>query len=602
MDRKETEKKKKLKSVIKNERKLRRAKRREGKQIQSLQTDVHDRKVASHKSSERLQRPIPMPHAHISSMRAPEQSGASWELAHKAARGFIPLVFGSEWGRAYDLATALYKAVSNMRHEHDELLVAPAGLSITAFQTRLCGFLEMSGLLDPTQVKAINWNDLGPKTVLDWLYKIYSNSEKDGLSARERWEAVISFLDKIVQTYQTVKVSGDLATHQFGAIEPIDDDKKRSWAPWYGGPSSTEDSGTVKGPYAARVGKAAPYGPRYVEKTNGGHVSYSRDPSTAYGVFAPSGGAAGSGAPVAVPASGDLSPMHPSIIERVETDFGPGIRITGRQVLCNAGESAAGAGTTSLFGNQVVGADIFATTPAAPAAEGNILKISPDTLNLRLGTIAQLYSRWRWVDGHVMYTPSVATSQQGNFVMGFSQDVGIGNAQTLTYASVTQLDHSLVQQWWAPTTLHLPGGEDDEFLFVESVSGAGSQVTADRQTCHGLVVGFPNIAGGVGWNYGLFWICYDIILADPAPSYGLAATYRLKKMIGDDSLAILVKYLLANPLLVLKILGECGIDSKPLSPTEEVVVQTLKRLGLYHSDDTLDKGLLESFARAYPPK
>lgn len=524
------------------------------------------------------------------------------DTAAKYARDYVPLLLGEEAGLAIDVASALYSALSdawtsdaNVNHSSIKVRPKTGTLSPEEFDDRLVAIVNHYAATVLSDSNVIDWSDFGLQTLLRRLYSLYL---KDG------FPRVLEFLRLLTLEFKTDLVGRRLHENLYGVPGP----GLEQWNPSMNPPDETDQ--LPYEPPKDHQGKPPPH--VGVKWTSSGRPVYDRpeggrknepyehqQPARGGGYLGrptldrPMGGGFGGAPPaIAYSTSGQLRPQHATVVGSIHTDFGPGIRITGRQLMCNIGESSGI--TTSLFSTDtsaISGATIFSaagvpvSTVLLPNG-GNVLKLSPDFLNLRLATIAQLYSRWKFVNFRVLYTPSVSTTTPGNFTVGFSEDVGTAALQTLSYATTTQMARSNICQYWAPLEFDVSGGGDDEFLYTESGTG-GSATTADRQTCHGLLSVFPNTNGSIGQTYGTLWCSYDIVLADPSPSYGLAVTYLLKQQIGDNNLALVTKYLLANPVLLAEIMASAGVippvDNSSQLVTFKGLIEQLETLGLVHN-------------------
>lgn len=559
------------------------------------------------RSSEPPRRQNVLPHVRTATQHVPPlpkkpSPSTSWDslakpLLKEVAQHLVPEVFGSGAGTFMNLASivadATYEYWSHV-NTNDELALLErpkAGvLSRNDFEIKIHALVE--SFMEKNDFNGRpSWHGIGPHALINRLYTVFTSGG---------WIKVVEFLDSFEKNFGNPKSANQLAHNDFGmlalpgqdATEPVPDRGTTSSTP----PDPYRPDSDQQA-YYARIRKQANERERLrasYQKSNSGISTW-----TDFGHMNPQslierGRPSGSGPPpIAYSESGQLKPQHPSIVGAVMTDFGPGIRVTGRQLLCEIKDSTT---ASTILDASLNSADIFLSTGvlAGPGLPGNILKLSPDYLNLRLATISQLYSRWRFVDAKILYTPACSTTTAGSFAIGFSEDVGIaaavGTAAGMTFAATTQLSHSNLCQYWSPLEFDIRAGGDDEFLFTEVSETIGSPVAAERQTCHGLVSVFPSTTTGFATALGTLWITYDIILADPSPSYALATAYGLQKQIGESNAAIVMKYLMANPVLLAEILKDSGAfparsDSQKLL-TEGTLEQCLERLGLYNPGTT----------------
>lgn len=357
-----------------------------------------------------------------------------------------------------------------------------------------------------------------------------------------------------------------------------------------------------------------------IRNTNFGRDYSAYNPATANRMLAPSSAKSApsmsmASAPTAFGSQGPLVNHQPHIVEHTNTEFGPGLRISGRQFLCNVGicmnppaTPITGSALWAPAANQ--GCDVYQAGQQTPMGQtvngpiltptpgGQLIRVAPDHFNLRIALLSQLFSRWKMEKMHVMYTPSCPTSVVGSMVMAHADDPTIDLFQGVgSFSAITQFQDARINTFWAPSELPIKGHGQWLFQETEGTPNAASL----RQCCEGLIAVATDQApaGGVGSSpnvsMGTLWLAYDIHLADPVPSYGLGATRQLQKSLGKTVYERIIYYLLLNPAVVAALALE--VDPQDAVPQDELqVVDTLKRLGMYTPDPVSP---LEALLRRY---
>lgn len=266
--------------------------------------------------------------------------------------------------------------------------------------------------------------------------------------------------------------------------------------------------------------------------------------------------------------------------------LGPTVRVKGRQLICVASLGTLGTAGRILEA-QAPGASIFegGLLPPIPVGgvRGNVIRVAPDFLNLRMAQIGQLYTKWKCNEMIVRYTPSCPTTTAGQMVMGYSSDPTIDFEQIMTgFAPVSQLDNSIVTPFWSGAAL--PVRCNPQWLFMENTFDSGTALALRQVACGSVLV---NSDVGALWpgpgdapRLGTFWLEYEVEFAGPSPSYGIAATVTLQNALGHLEWQRVLQYLMSNPALLVKLVRETT-PADVVPENEVAIVDTLKRLGLY---------------------
>lgn len=273
-----------------------------------------------------------------------------------------------------------------------------------------------------------------------------------------------------------------------------------------------------------------------------------------------------------------------------ESEHGPTIRVTGRQIVCSVATQALGTTTPPawILMNAGVGdADVFqqnVITPVGAGVTGSVIRVSPDNLNARMALIGQMYTRWRCSGMTFRYVPSCPTTTEGQLYIGHSADpsVDFENTNITAPAEIAQLNDSAMFPPWMAGELHIKS--TSPWMFME---GAATQDPVMlRQVCCGAVIMCssgsttsvpPTTKPSV--PLGTLWIEYSVEFAGAAPSYGIASAYQIRKMIGAAETQRVFAYLLANPVLLVKLVQETTPDVS-LTPDLASLYAKLTELGL----------------------
>lgn len=188
-------------------------------------------------------------------------------------------------------------------------------------------------------------------------------------------------------------------------------------------------------------------------------------------------------------------------------ELGGGVRIAGRQILCNITTTA---GDSQLF-----------ATNGATVATINSIYLSPDTLNGRLALQARAYDRYIFRKVKLTYVPRVPTTQAGSFAIGY---VGDSSFPSPTFATVTSMSPAMQTSFYGdPRSVTIVDDlRSDKFYYtLIDATSAGSL----RQTVQGAILGAPD-ATSIGATFmGTMWIDYLIDLYQPTQDQGF--TLRL---------------------------------------------------------------------------
>ncbi len=188
-------------------------------------------------------------------------------------------------------------------------------------------------------------------------------------------------------------------------------------------------------------------------------------------------------------------------------DLGPGIAICGCQPFCDVVTTG---GDTQ-----------FATgTALANFLDNNACRVGSDSLNGPLAAQANLHQKYVFTDLMFEYVSSVATTQNGAFVMGISTD-GSGVARPTTFAGARQLVPSITSPFRAERTmLHYHySGVDTWFTLLDNTSTASMRLTQQL-----VFTGFPSVTSLGAISMGYINVYYRCELYQPVSSQGFTVS------------------------------------------------------------------------------
>lgn len=248
----------------------------------------------------------------------------------------------------------------------------------------------------------------------------------------------------------------------------------------------------------------------------------------------------------------------------VGTPFGPGVRLVGKQPIASV---IYAAGTTALLTQLDLGMEI----------QDNSFKMSPDNLGLRLATISQVFTRFRFQHAHVIYTPSTGTSTKGNLAMGIADDPALDQFATVNYATTLQLADSRLTQAWSPESVFYEN-KDDQYYYTEYDKHSNASI---RQTAQAEFLIYPSFTPQVAdaGTIGTLWICYDLILAEPTMTHGFGLVSSLQKSYTKQLFQQFLRQL-SDPLKAITVFESVGLTPPDALGKDNSVVSVLIKEGL----------------------
>jgi hypothetical protein len=190
-------------------------------------------------------------------------------------------------------------------------------------------------------------------------------------------------------------------------------------------------------------------------------------------------------------------------ISKNHSEYGPGIRVEGRQQLCLVSTTASNS-------------NLFASGVATVGA--NNISLSPYYLNDRIAQFSAMYQRYVFRRLRFSYITRVGTTQVGSMVLSYNSDSGALTASTdvvPTYSTCQDIQPCVV----------FPFRKERECLDMvyngERTWMVAYDVNADatpeslRQCIQGLLQGFPDVTSIGVINMGEIFIDYEIDLYGP---------------------------------------------------------------------------------------
>jgi len=237
------------------------------------------------------------------------------------------------------------------------------------------------------------------------------------------------------------------------------------------------------------------------------------------------------------------APFHPK--------YGKGVAITGRQYLTSV--ITTGTDSQLFSGNSPNGI--------------NTIQVSPDTFNGRLALEARTYSRYRFTKLRLIYTPRVATTQAGEFVIGFYADGSATTYFTPSFTTVQESECSFVSSFHNGGQqlifdIDVPQGAQDSYYCEYD----GSSSASVRTSVQAIISGFPDVTSIGAITMGSLSIEYECILY--CPSSDLGFTFLKTRIRSVEENVALEKFLLEY---------RAKHDGELLHNDEKVITQGLKR-------------------------
>lgn len=199
------------------------------------------------------------------------------------------------------------------------------------------------------------------------------------------------------------------------------------------------------------------------------------------------------------------APFHPR--------FGAGQRVSGKQYL------------TSII---TTGTDSQLFSGNSPATI-NQFYVSPDAFNGRLALEARTYQRYLFRKLRLIYTPRVATTQAGEFVLGYYSDAA--PPFTGSFASVQDSEAAVVSSFHnggqqLVFDIDIPQGADMSYYCeLDSTTIAGF-----RSTIQGVIQGYPDVTSIGALTMGNLSVEYVVDFYCPASDLG----FTLERIKDED--------------------------------------------------------------------
>jgi hypothetical protein len=190
-------------------------------------------------------------------------------------------------------------------------------------------------------------------------------------------------------------------------------------------------------------------------------------------------------------------------VTKEHSEYGPGIRVSGRQQLALVSTTAA---NSSLFAAGI------ATVTA------NYVFIAPFAMNDRIAQFSALYQRYVFRRLRFTYTTRVGTTQVGSAVLAYNSDSGSVYASTEvapTYATCQDIQPCVVFPFRKETeTLDMVYNGERTWMVAIDVNASATAESA-RQCTQGLLQGFPDVTSIGVTNMGEIFVDYELDLYGP---------------------------------------------------------------------------------------
>lgn len=276
--------------------------------------------------------------------------------------------------------------------------------------------------------------------------------------------------------------------------------------------------------------------------------------------------------PIAAPAAVGYQ-YHPGkhTTESVDTPYGPGIRLKGRQPIAKIFAPPGSVLQLSAVG----------TTSVGP----NDIRLGVDTLGNRIAAVARLYERYHPHRCEFVYVPSCPTSTVGSIAFGLTDDPLAPNIVAPSFQSVTTYDKSVVTPGWQAISLTYKMHGMSEWLYSTAPGGIPSGNDAlNRQSNFGALVVFGDYTnpGPNQIDYGNIFIDFDLILSAPTPDLGFTLNSEVVRLAGPGMATQLAVALSTNPVPFFQCLDQyCFTSSTPIrSKLDEEIERVLEARGL----------------------
>jgi hypothetical protein len=190
-------------------------------------------------------------------------------------------------------------------------------------------------------------------------------------------------------------------------------------------------------------------------------------------------------------------------ISKNHSEYGPGIRVEGRQQLCLV---------TTTGSNS----NLFASGISTVAA--NAIYLAPYQMNDRIAQFAAMYQRYVFRRLRFSYVTRVGTTQVGSMVLSYNSDAGSFYASTAvapTYSTCQDIQPCVVFPFRKEREcLDMEYNGERTWMVANDVN-ANATVESVRQCVQGLLQGYPDITSIGAINMGEIFIDYEIDLYGP---------------------------------------------------------------------------------------
>jgi len=191
-------------------------------------------------------------------------------------------------------------------------------------------------------------------------------------------------------------------------------------------------------------------------------------------------------------------------ITKNHSEYGPGIRVVGRQQLC-------------LVSTTNANSNLFASGISTVGA--NNVPIAPNYLNDRIANFSALYQRYVFRKLRFTYITRVGTTQVGSMVLSYNSDSGAlvaSSEVTPSYSTCQDIQPCVIFPFRKEVESLDMIYDGERTWMVAFDTNANATAESYRQCIQGLLLGFPDITSIGNTNMGEIFVDYEIDLYGPS--------------------------------------------------------------------------------------
>jgi len=187
------------------------------------------------------------------------------------------------------------------------------------------------------------------------------------------------------------------------------------------------------------------------------------------------------------------------------SEWGPALRVSGRQQLC-------------VIATTTGDASVFSVTGSTATVGNNNVDLAPYILNDRIAQVSALYQRYAFRNVRYTFITRVGTTQVGSISLAYSTDSGISTASSavsLNYHSIQSIEPCKVFPFRKEIETLAISYSGKRTWYVDQDTNATATSEAVRQCKQGTLLGFPDLTGIGAINMGEIYIEYVMDLYVP---------------------------------------------------------------------------------------